>query len=82
MKKKEIFWNQNGWTTLQDADEKKHILEISCFSDNGNVTEIRMRHNDGEEECFKKKIDDTHSLPMPFETFKAAFLAGEILSKR
>ena len=78
MAAKEIIWNENGWTTLQSADAKKHIVEISCFAEDGTVTQIRKRHNDGEEEKITRAIDKDHSLPMPLADLKAAFLNQEI----
>lgn len=78
MKNHEIIWNENGWTTMQNADREKHIVEISCFAENGTVTEIRKRHNDGEEVKLTKRIDAAHSLPMALEELKNAFLNNEI----
>lgn len=78
MKKFKVNWNENGWTVLQEADAKKHVVEISCFAEGGNVTEIRVRHSRGEEEKITKAIDANHSLPMAFADFKAAFEADEI----
>ncbi len=73
----EIVWNENGWTIIQDADAEKHIVEVSCFAEGGNVTEIRKRHNDGEEEKLKKAIDANHTLPMSIEDFKKALNNNE-----
>ncbi len=78
MEEIEIRWKENGWTVMQDADEKHHVVEISCFAENGTVTEIRKRHNDGEEEKLTRKIDANHVLPMALEDLKNAFLNGEI----
>ena len=78
MKNTEIVWNENGWTTIQDADSAQHIVGIICFAENGIVTQIRKRHNDGEEEKLTKKIDATHSLPMALEDLKNAFSKNEI----
>ena len=67
---KGINWNENGWTTIQEANEKLHILEITCYAENGVVTEIRKRHNDGEEEKITKAIDAENSLPMDLSALK------------
>lgn len=76
--KKNISWNENGWTVLQDADAERHILEISCLAENGVVTQIRKRHNDGEEIKIIDKLDASHHLPMPLADFKTAFLKKQI----
>ncbi len=81
MKKQEISWIPDGWTVIQEADAAKHILEISCFAEKGVVTEVRKRHNDGEEEKLTKRLDETHSLPMALADFKAAVAKKEILFK-
>ena len=81
MSKLKIDWNENGWTVIQSADPGKHILEISCFTEDGKVTEVRKRHNDGEEEKLTKKLDEAHTLPMAFEDFKKAIAKGEIKFK-
>ncbi len=73
MKNKNIIWKEEGWTTIQDANPVKHIVEISCFAEGGNVTQIRKRHQDGEEEKLTKAIDKNHSLPMSLEAFKTAY---------
>ncbi|MCQ2455477.1 MAG: hypothetical protein MJ090_05005 [Clostridia bacterium] len=69
-KSKPIAWNNDGWTTIRDADPEKHIVEISCYAQKGTVTEIRKRHNDGEEEKITKAINAEFTLPMPIEEFK------------
>ncbi len=78
MKFSQINWINDGWTVIQDADAEKHVLEISCFAKDGQVTEIRKRHNDGEEEKLTKKINDEFALPMSLEAFKKAVEAGKI----
>lgn len=78
---KKIEWNENGWTVIQEADPKKHVLEISCLAKDGEVVEVRIRHNDGEEEKLTKKLDDAHTLPMAFEDFKKAITKSEIKFK-
>lgn len=77
MKKKVIAWNEDGWTTIQDADAEKHILEISCFAEGGKVTQIRKRHNDGEEEKITKAVGNV-SLPVAFDEFKTLVEGGKI----
>ena len=77
MKKPKIFINYNGWTTLQEADAKKHVLEIGCRAEDGTVVEVRVRHNDGEEKQGDVKLDGVKALPMAAEEFKAHFLAGD-----
>ncbi len=69
------------YTIIQDVDAEQHLLEISCFAENGVVTEVRKRHNDGEEEKLTKRLDETHSLPMALADFKAAVTKKEILFK-
>ena len=81
MKKDYINWNDHGWTTIQDADAEKHIIGISCLTEDGYVTEVRKRHNDGEEEILRKKLDINFSLPMKFEDFKNAIEKGYITLK-
>lgn len=76
-----IEWNENGWTVIQEADPVKHILEITCLAEDGIVVEVRKRHNDGEEEKFTTKLDNTHSLPMPLDEFKKALRKKEIKFK-
>ena len=76
-----IDWNENGWTVIQEADPVKHILEITCLAENGQVIEVRKRHNDGEEEKLTKKLDDAHTLPMSLEDFKTALRKKEIKLK-
>ncbi|GEM_PF-2312098 len=81
MKKKDILWLPNGWTVIQEADAENHVLEISCFAKDGIVTEVRKRHNDGEEEKLTKKLDATHNLPMALDDFKTAIEKQEITLK-
>ena len=76
-----IEWNENGWTVIQEADPVKHILEITCLAVDGKIIEVRKRHNDGEEEKLTKKLDETHSLPMPLDDFKTALRKKEIKFK-
>ncbi len=70
--KKDIFWNENGWTVVQDADAEKHVLEISCYAENGVVTTVIERHHDGEEKKSTKSFGGGNALPMPLDEFKRA----------
>lgn len=75
---KKIAWNENGWTSIQDADASKHILEISCRAENGTVVEIRFRHNDGEEEKGTALFEGKNVLPLPMAEFKEYFKKGKL----
>lgn len=79
MKKSEILWLTDGWTLLQEADAEKHILEVSCFAENGTVTAIRVRHNDGEATKGNATINGKNALPLDLEAFKTLFEKGMIL---
>ena len=81
MKKKDILWKQNGWITLQDADAEKHELEISAYADNGVVTGLIIRHNDGENRPGIAYLDDKNILPIALDEFKALFLKDKLLIK-
>jgi len=81
MKKNEIIWNENGWTTVQDADAAKHVLEISVFAKEGIVTELRVRHNDGEEKKGDVTMDGKKVLPMALAEFKKLFNEGALTIK-
>lgn len=78
---KKIEWNENGWTSLQEADPKKHILEISCRSENGNVVEVRIRHSHGEEQLAKVTLNGASALPMPIADFQKHFEKDELEMK-
>lgn len=78
MKKPEIFWKYNGWTTLQEADAKKHVLEIAARSENETIVEIRVRHNDGEEKQGEVTLDGKKILPMALEEFKKLYEGGKL----
>ena len=78
MKKKDIIWNEDGWTALQDADAEKHVLGITCRAENGTVVELRVRHNDGEEKPGTALFDGKDALPMALNDFKKAFVKGKI----
>lgn len=70
---------KDGWTVIQEANAKKHILEISCFADKGIVTEIRKRHNDGEEEKITKSPNPSYHLPIPTEELEELIAKGNIV---
>jgi len=77
-----INWNENGWTTVQDADKKSHSLEISCKAENGIVTEVRIRHNDGDEmQKLTGTLKNGYSLPMPINEFADAYEQGKLIFK-
>lgn len=65
-----IAWNDNGWTEVQSVNEAKHIVGISCYAENGIVKQVRLRHNDGEEELIDKSVAPGKTLPMPMQDFK------------
>lgn len=75
---KKIAWNEDGWTMMQEADAVKHILEVSCFAENGTVTEVRIRHNDGEQTKGMATIDNKNILPMPLDEFKELYKKKKI----
>lgn len=66
-----INWNEDGWTEIQAVNEAKHVVGISCYAEKGIVTQVRMRHGDGEEELLTKSVAVGKKLPMPLEDFKA-----------
>ncbi len=78
MKKKDIIWNEDGWTVVQDADAENHVLEISCRAENGKVVEVRIRHNDGEEAKGSVTLDGENAIPMDIKDFKKAYLKGKL----
>lgn len=73
-----IDWNTNGWTTVQEADPDRHVLEISCRCEDGQVVEVRFRHNDGEEQVAKVLCDGENVLPMPCKEFQKMYKKGKI----
>jgi len=75
---KKILWKEEGWTTIQEADAKKHILEISCLAEGGNVVEVRIRHNDGEEQKGKVTKNGENVLPVSLSAFKKLYEDGEL----
>lgn len=78
MKKSDIIWKNDGWTTVQEADSKKHLLEIMCRAENGTVVEIRFRHNDGEETKGKAFLDGKSLLPISIDEFSKLYLGGKL----
>ena len=77
MKKYTIYWKDDGWTVIREADAKKHVTEITCLSKDSTIIEIRKRHNDGEEEKLTKAIDANHSLPMSNKEFEKKYFNDE-----
>ncbi len=71
-----IDWKENGWIVIQDADSKKHLLEISCRAENGEIVETRIRHNDGEEAKGNVVYEGKKALPMSVERFKKLYTQG------
>jgi len=63
----------NAWNSIQDADSKKHVLEISARTESGKVVEVRVRHNDGEEIKAKVFVDGKSVLPMAIADFETRF---------
>lgn len=76
-----IKWENTGWTTVREADAKKHILEVVCRTCRGEVEEVRIRHNDGEEFTAKVTLNGEKALPMPIADFEAHFLADEFVMR-
>lgn len=84
MKKPEVNWNEDGWTTVTTANAVTHQLEVLCRCENGRVVEVRARHNDGEEVtgnvyCLGK--GDEPVLPMSIRRFEKHFFKGELFMK-
>lgn len=79
MKKDEIVWHDNAWTVVQEADAVKHRLEICCRAENGMVVEIRIRHNDGNEEVKATATMNGESvLPIAIPEFTKLFKKGKL----
>lgn len=79
---KKIAWEENGWTVVQHADAKKHILEINCRAEDGQVVEVRVRHNDGEEKKGELyRGNGKVVLPMALKEFQELYLAGDLIIK-
>lgn len=79
--KKGIIWNSNGWTNVQEADGKKHILGVMCFAEEGTVKEVRVRHHSGEEYVGSVTRNGEKVLPMAIDEFKTLYGKGELLFK-
>ena len=77
-KKSKITINENGWTTIQESDPEKHVLEIRCHAENGTVVEVRTRHTRGEEVNGTVTCDGKEVLPISAEEFKSLFEAGKL----
>lgn len=73
-----IKWEHTGWTTVREADSKKHLVGIACRTCRGIVEEVRIRHNDGEEFVAKVTLNGEPSLPMSIEDFEAHFAKNEL----
>lgn len=71
-------WKEDGWTTLQDADAEKHVLEIACRAEKGTVVEVRIRHNDGEETQGQVLYNGQKALPMDLAEFKKLYNGGKL----
>lgn len=76
--KKAIKWNENGWTALQDADGKKHVLGISARAEDGQVVEVLVRHHSGEDQKGVVLYNGVNALPMDLAAFKKAFENDEL----
>ena len=68
-----VEWNENGWTTVQQADPVNHVLEINCRAENGNIVEVRTRHNDGVETKGIVTVDGKEVLPISISEFSKLF---------
>lgn len=78
MKKSDIIWKNDGWTTVQEADAEKHVLEICCRAEDGLVVEVRIRHNDGEETNGRVLRDGKNVLPISLREFRELYNKGEL----
>lgn len=76
--KNEILWKENGWTAITDADAEKHILGVICYAEDGIVKELRIHHNDGEEQVGTAKVDGKNILPISLAEFKKLYAKGVI----
>lgn len=65
-----IKWEHTGWTTVREADAAKHILGVVCRTCRGEVEEVRIRHNDGEEKVAKVTLNGEAALPMSIADFE------------
>ena len=73
-----IKWKKDGWTEVQKADAKKHVLEIMCRTENDSVVELRVRHNDGEEKKGEVYLNGEKALPLTISEFEKLFKAGKL----
>lgn len=73
-----VEWNENGWTTVQKADPVNHVLEINCRAENGEIVEIRTRHNDGEDTKGIVTVEGKDALPISIKEFSKLFEKGAI----
>ena len=73
-----IKWEHTGWTTVREADSKKHLLGVVCRTCRGEVEEVRIRHNDGEETVAKVTLNGEPALPMSIADFEAHFTKNEL----
>lgn len=76
-----IKWEHTGWTTVQEPNAQKHILGVICRTRRGEVEEVRIRHNDGEEVLAKVTLNGEPALPMSIETFEEHFAKNELVMK-
>lgn len=73
-----IEWREDGWTTIQEADTSKHIMEIECRAEAGTVVEVRIRHSRGEEEAAKVLYNGKAALPLAIAEFRKLYENGEL----
>ncbi|MBQ0084542.1 MAG: hypothetical protein KBS52_07275, partial [Clostridiales bacterium] len=73
-----VEWNENGWTTVQQANPEKHVLEINCRAENGVIVELRTRHSRGEESKGIVTVDGKEALPISIEEFSKLYEKGKI----
>lgn len=77
-KKVEINWNENGVTVVRENDPEKHLLGISCITENGQVVEVRTRHSHGEEVKGEVTCDGKNILPISTTEFTALYNKGKL----
>lgn len=63
----------NGWTTIQEANSKKHIKEINCRAEDGMVVEVSLRHSQGELVKTEVMFGGQKALPMAIKEFQKHF---------
>ncbi|MBQ0083353.1 MAG: hypothetical protein KBS52_01120 [Clostridiales bacterium] len=71
-------WVNEGWTTVQQANPERHILEIVCRTENGMVVEVRTRHSHGEEAQGIVTVDGKDVLPLSIKEFTALYEKGKM----